>query len=161
MKSILKIQAAFALVVAALALPLAARAQEQAQPAPTTAPAGTTGQATGKAAARVEQRITELHKQLRITPAQDAQWQQFAQVMRDNAQHMDQLMEQRASKVSTMTAPEDMQFYADISAQHAQDVQKLSAAFQTLYASFSDDQKKTADVVFRQSAEHGHHQKNG
>jgi hypothetical protein len=160
-KSTLKIQATSALVMAALALPFAVYAQQQAQPAPMTAPAGTTGQATGKSSARVEQRITELHKQLRITPAQDAQWQQFAQVMRDNARNMDQLMEQRASKVSTMTAPEDMQFYADVSAQHAQDVQKLAAAFQTLYTSFSDDQKKTADVVFRQSAEHEHHQKNG
>jgi hypothetical protein len=160
-KYTLKTQATSALVVAALALPLAARAQEQAQPAPTTAPAVTTGQATGKAAAHVEQRITELHKQLRITPAQDAQWQQFAQVMRDNARNMDQLMEQRASKVSTMTAPEDLQFYADVSAQHAQDIQKLTVAFQTLYTSFPDDQKKTADVVFRQSAEHGRHQKNG
>jgi protein CpxP len=34
---------------------------------------------------RVERRIKELHTQLRITPAEEPQWNQFAQVMRENA----------------------------------------------------------------------------
>jgi hypothetical protein len=67
----------------------------------------------------------------------------------------------RRCRWDTNLLPQNMQFYADVSAQHAQDVQKLAAAFQTLYASFSDERKKTADEVFRHSAEHGHHQKNG
>ena len=34
----------------------------------------------------MEARIAQLHKELSITPAQQGQWDQFAQVMRDNAQ---------------------------------------------------------------------------
>ena len=35
---------------------------------------------------------------------------------------------------------------------NAQDMQKLSTAFQTLYSSLSDEQKKNADEVFRARA---------
>ena len=40
---------------------------------------------------RVERRITELRAQLRITPAEQQQWDQFAGVMRENARDMDQI----------------------------------------------------------------------
>ena len=36
---------------------------------------------------RVENHIKQLHAQLHITPAEQSQWDQFAQVMRDNATH--------------------------------------------------------------------------
>ena len=102
---------------------------------------------------RVEQHITQMHAQLHITPAQQAQWDQFAQVMRDNAKGMDQILEQRGASLASMTAPENMQSYAQIAQQHAQDMQKLSAAFQTLYSGLSDEQKKNADEVFRARGE--------
>ena len=50
-----------------------------------------------------------------------------------------------AGKVQTQTAAEMMQTYAMIAQQHAQDVQKLSTAFDTLYASLTPEQKKSAD----------------
>ncbi len=43
------------------------------------------------AAQRVEEHIKELHSQLRITPAENPQWDQFAAVMRENARDMDQV----------------------------------------------------------------------
>ena len=46
---------------------------------------------------RVEARIKELHAQLRITPAEEPQWNEFAQVMRENARDMDQAFMQRAA----------------------------------------------------------------
>jgi periplasmic protein CpxP/Spy len=98
---------------------------------------------------RVEQHIARLHAQLHITPAQQQQWDQFAQVMRDNAKSMDQAFEQRASNFGSMNAVDNMQSYAQIAQQHAEDTQKLATAFQSLYGSLSDAQKKNADAVFR------------
>ena len=86
---------------------------------------------------------------LHITPDEQTLWDKFAQVMRDNAQHMRQTAADRADKLKTMNASENMQSYAQIAMQHAQDVQNLASAFQPLYASFWPDQQRTADVMFR------------
>jgi Skp family chaperone for outer membrane proteins len=108
---------------------------------------------------QVEEHITKLHTELKITPAQQPQWDPFAQVMRDNARDMDQSLQQRGTTLATMSAVDDMQSYAQVAQQHAQDMQKLSAAFQTLYASMSDDQKKNADMVFRARVAQAKHSK--
>ena len=104
----------------------------------------------------VERRITDLHGKLHITSQQSQQWDQFAQVMRDNAREMDQIYQQRAEKLGSMSAVDNMQSYAQIEQQRAQDVQKLVPAFQTLYSSLSDQQKKTADQIFRNYAANAH-----
>jgi hypothetical protein len=110
---------------------------------------------------RVEARIKQLHAQLRITQAQDQQWQAFAQVMRDNAAQMDQdasqmnqLVKARADK-GTMTALDDLKAYeaiadarADESQKHADGLKKLVPAFEQLYGTMSDSQKKVADNLF-------------
>jgi hypothetical protein len=108
----------------------------------------------------VERRITDLHGKLHITSQQSQPWDQFAQVMRDNAREMDQVYQQRAEKLGSMSAVDNMQSYAQIEQQRAQDAQKLVPAFQTLYSSLSDQQKKTADQIFRNHAAnaHAHHQ---
>ena len=96
-----------------------------------------------------ERRIADLHTRLRITPQQSQQWDQFTQVMRDNAREMDQIYQQRSEKLGSMSAVDNMQSYAQIEQQRAQEVQKLVPAFQTLYDSLSDQQKRTADQMFR------------
>jgi len=106
---------------------------------------------------RVEQHIAHLYVQLHITSAQQAQWDQFAQVLRDNAKDMNQTLERRGASFASMNAAETMQSYAQIAQQHAQDTQKLATAFQALYGSMSDDQKKNADVVFRAQGDHPAH----
>src|ERR1700692_1364908 len=134
------------LVTAGVSLPTGAFAQTPSA-APSAAPSATakpktTASKPPSPAERVEQHISEMHAQLHITPAQQVQWDQFAQVMRGNAAAMDQMVGQRGAIVASMTAPENMQSYAQIAQQHAQNMQKLSAAFQTLYSSLSDEQKK-------------------
>jgi protein CpxP len=109
----------------------------------------------------IEQRIKDLHTKLLITPAQQPQWDGFATVMRDNAQNMEQTFHQRVNTMSGMTAPENMQSYAQIAMNHAKDMEKLAPAFQTLYDTMSDSQKKTADQVFRDDAHRGSHVKHG
>jgi hypothetical protein len=69
---------------------------------------------------------------------------------------MDQVYQQRAEKLGSMSAVDNMQSYAQIEQQRAQDVQKLVPAFQALYTSLSDQQKKTADQIFRNYAANTH-----
>lgn len=84
----------------------------------------------------------------------------FSQVMLDNAQAMEAVVGKNAGTAPTRTATEIMQSYAEIAQQHTQNVQKLSAAFDTLYASLTVDQQKAADEMFRMTAA-GHEQKQG
>ncbi len=139
-----------------------------------TIPSGTSGKAAAhtrhSAADRpsaetiqalVDQRITDLHARLHITPQQSQQWDQFAQVMRDNAKAMDDLYRQRASQLGAMSAVQNMESFEQIEEARAQQIQKLVPAFQTLYASFSDQQKADADRIFQYRAaraEARHHQ---
>jgi hypothetical protein len=140
--------------VAALAAP-----PGTGDPTATRAAPMSSAQAPAKASMRVtiEQRITDLHAKLQISPAQQPQWDQFAQVMRDNAKSMDQEFQTRAQAITTMNAAENMKSYALISAQHAQDMQKLVPAFGALYGTMSDSQKHMADQVFRDNADHARH----
>lgn len=103
----------------------------------------------------VEQRIDELHAALKITDQQSQQWDAFAQTMRDNAKNADQAFRERAGKLASMSADEAMKSYASVAQLHAENMQKLATAFSALYATFSDEQKKTADVLFRNEHEHG------
>jgi protein CpxP len=105
--------------------------------------------------ARVEQRITDLHEKLQITPAQEPAWKKFAQTMRDNARKMDQTFEQRVDQMQNMNALDNMKSYARVSRQHAEDVQALLPPFQALYSKMSPEQKQTADQVFREDANRG------
>jgi hypothetical protein len=99
--------------------------------------------------ARVDRYISELHRRLRITAAEQPQWDVFAQTMRDNALHMDQLFRAR-SAAETMNAVEDLKSYAGIAEAHAEDMQRLVPAFETLYSAMSPEQQRLADTAFKQ-----------
>jgi periplasmic protein CpxP/Spy len=79
---------------------------------------------------RVDHRIRELHSQLQITAGEEPLWNEFAQVMRENARDMDQVFMQRVQQYPMMNAVQNMQSYEQIAEQHAQRVQKLVPAFQ-------------------------------
>ena len=159
MKTIQSSHLASAAVVALLALPAAALAQPTQSPAPAAPPAPASSPMTshpipGKnMEERVESHIKELHAQLRITAAEEPQWDQFAQVMRDNARDMDQAFTQRAQQYPTMNAVQNMQSYEQIAEAHAQHLQKLVPAFDNLYNAMPEQQKKLTDQVFRANAE--------
>src|SRR5450830_66833 len=97
---------------------------------------------------RVEKHIKELHAKLKITPGEESQWDAVAKVMHDNATELDQVIDKRKANISTATAIDDLNAYADIAQAHADGVRKLSKAFAPLHASMPDDQKKVADEVF-------------
>ncbi len=121
-----------------------------AQPA-APAPKATTQSALE---ARVNQRIVQMKRQLKITPAQEPAWDGFAQVMRQNVTATDKAYQERAATLATMSAPDNMRNFAQIEQARAQGIQNLAASFQTLYDGLSDSQKMTADTMFRQYADH-------
>lgn len=127
--------------------PLAAAAQTAVAPAAAPAPAPL----DKRAMARVEARINELHNKLRITPAQQPQWDAFTAVMRENAQHTDEAVAGRRDPL-TMTALEEMRAYTAIASTHAADMQKMLPVFEALYTSMSPEQQKLADAVFHHQA---------
>ena len=105
-------------------------------------------------AATIEQRIADLHARLDVTPDQQPQWDAFAAVMRSYAQESDQRFHQRVQTLVAMTALENMQSYAQLATQHAEDMQKLVPVFQALYNAMSAQQKASADQMFRDRAQH-------
>ncbi len=105
---------------------------------------------------RTEARINDLHTKLKITQAQEEQWNKVAEVMRENAASMDPLIKARKEKSARMNAVDDLKSYSQISDVHAEGLKKFIAVFEVLYASMSDEQKKTADAIFMK---HGHQKK--
>jgi protein CpxP len=158
-------RAAPALLVAALLPPAGALAQTAPRnPAPPETAAPTAAAPQSEAAApeqeaeravlrRVERRIAELHAKLHITSAEESEWRQFADAMRDNARQIAPEFAERKQKFRSMNAVENMQSYAAIAEQHAKNMERLVPAFQNLYNSLSDAQKRTADAVWRNFAE--------
>ncbi len=123
----------------------------------TAAPTATATSPAEKHEARVEERIAYLHKQLQITPQQENLWKPFADAMREDAQTMGQLSEQRRKSVETESALDNMRNYVQITQAHADGAKKLVAAFEPLYSSLSPEQKQMADSTFRGTLGARHH----
>lgn len=102
--------------------------------------------------AKVEAHIKAMRRQLHITTAQETQWNAVAQVMRDNAHAMADLREEATEQNKSMNAIEHIQSYAAITDAQAAGIHKFLPAFQALYDTMSDAQKKTADAVFQSHA---------
>ena len=137
---------AAAAILGAVLFILLEAAMAQTAPAP-AAPAPAAKMAPASPTA--EARIKSLHRALQITAAQEPQWQAVADVMRSNTATTRALVEERLAKLKTMTAIDDLNSYEAIVDAHAAGVKKLAAAFETLYGSLSDAQKKKADALFR------------
>ncbi len=131
--------ALFAFMVLTLPIPSHAASENQ----------GLTTAGGASKADRAEARIKELHAKLKITPAQEELWNNVAQAIRDNEKTMETLIKERSEKAGTMTAVDDLKSYSEIAEAHADGLKKFIPAFEPLYASMSDDQKKNADMLFR------------
>ncbi|MGY4724185.1 Spy/CpxP family protein refolding chaperone [Burkholderia pyrrocinia] len=108
---------------------------------------------------QIDTRINNLHDRLQITAAQEELWRKVAQIMRENAATMDSLRQARTSHANSMSAVDDLKSYGQVADAHADGIRKLTPAFQALYDSMSDAQKKNADLIFR--TDHQHSAKKG
>ena len=120
-----------------------------------TAPGAATGAKAMPAAVNpgdqkdVEQRITQLHSELKITPDLESKWNSVAQAMRDNSASMEKLVaDKRQQAPQSMTAVDDLKTYQEFTQQHLDGLKNLTSAFSSLYSAMSDPQKKNADEVF-------------
>jgi hypothetical protein len=102
----------------------------------------------------VEQEITELRDRLHITPAQQQQFDAFAETLRKNAQELDALMHEKGQKPNA-NAVDDMRFYLQFTEAQAEGLKRLLPAFQALYDSLTDQQKRAADAVMGNAAPAG------
>jgi len=138
---------------------LPALAQTSPAPSTTPAPAASSTNATAAAgtptasgqeakhSAAVEAHIANLKKKLMITKDQEATWETFASVMRENGEAIEAAVQERES-TKDMDAIHDLQSYAKVAQVHADGAQKLAAAFQPVYDALTPAQKKNADTMF-------------
>jgi uncharacterized membrane-anchored protein YhcB (DUF1043 family) len=117
--------------------------------APTPAAKSTAAAVKPQSSSQVETRITQLHRELKITSAQEADWKQLAQDMRDNAHDMSGLVQER-NETKAMSAVDNLKNYEKIADAHADGLKKIVPDFEKLYDSMSPSQQKTADTVFSQ-----------
>lgn len=105
--------------------------------------------ATSNKQETVEQRITSLKEALKITAAQETNWNAVATAMRENAAAMEKLVTaKRAISPASMTALDDLNTYAEFSKAHFDGLKNLISAFTTLYNSMPAEQKANADKAF-------------
>jgi hypothetical protein len=106
------------------------------------------GMMDGAMMGHVEGRLAFLKTELKITPAQEPQWTKFADVIRANAKGAQagmKVMMQAGAKAPT--APEAFAHHEKMLTAKLESVRALKAAFDPLYASLGDEQKKSADEL--------------
>ncbi|HLY55347.1 MAG TPA: Spy/CpxP family protein refolding chaperone [Stellaceae bacterium] len=98
----------------------------------------------------VEQRITSLHSELKITSDEEASWNNVAQSMRENEAAMQKLAAERTTVAPQgMSAVDDLNAYEKFAQAHVDGLKNLISSFKVLYVSMPDPQKKLADEVFQ------------
>jgi periplasmic protein CpxP/Spy len=102
-----------------------------------------------KERAGIDALIDQLHETLKITAEQDPLWRGVTNVMRENAETMSRLAQERAEQAQTATALDNLKSYAEISEAHAAGTRRMIPVFEGLYDSMSPEQKKAADAEFR------------
>jgi hypothetical protein len=108
--------------------------------------------------ARAEARIAYVKAELKITPAQQAAFDRYAQVIRDNAATMQKNfkdMRGQRDQQKTMNAIDRVEQRAKMAQARDQYEQQYLAAFKPLYTSLSADQKKVADDLATPHFGHG------
>jgi len=97
-------------------------------------------------AAFLDRRIDRLKTALKITPAQEPQFNQLAQVMRDNAAEMQKTFgDLRGNRGQHLSAVDRLQTDVQLTQLRASQDQRYLDALKPLYASLSADQKQVAD----------------
>jgi hypothetical protein len=95
----------------------------------------------------VEGRIAFLKAELKITDAQTPQWNRFADVLREQAKSMNAMRDQMMKMEEPATLPEQLERREKMMTSHLASMKTLKDAVVPLYASLSDEQKKTADEL--------------
>src|SRR6266481_3073886 len=104
----------------------------------------------------VEGRIAFLKAQLKITPAQEAQWQQVEAAMRENAKTLDQTITTARQNRDNMGAVQRLELREQFAKVRVDNDARLLAAFKPLFASLSPEQQQMANQLVG-AHHHWHH----
>ena len=103
----------------------------------------------------VDGRIAFLKAELKITPAQETQWQQVATAMQQNATALDGVIGNSRQQSGSMDAVQRLALREQFAKIHADNDARLLTAFKPLYASLSPEQQQMANMLV--AAHHGRH----
>ena len=103
----------------------------------------------------VDGRIAFLKAELKITPAQETQWQQVATAMQQNATALDGVIGNARQQSGSMDAVQRLALREQFAKIHADNDARLLTAFKPLYASLSPEQQQMANMLV--AAHHGRH----
>ena len=104
----------------------------------------------------VDGRIAFLKAQLKITPAQEVQWQQVEAAMRENAKTLDQTITTARQNRGNIDAVQRLELRAQFAKVRVDNDARLLAAFKPLYASLSPEQQQMANQLVG-AHHHWHH----
>jgi protein CpxP len=104
----------------------------------------------------VDGRIAFLKAELKITPAQETQWQQVAGAMHENANSLDQAIKAARQDRGLMDAVQRLALRGQFAKVRAENDARLLAAFKPLYASLSPDQQQVANQLVTPHHERHH-----
>jgi hypothetical protein len=110
---------------------------------------------------RVEARLAYLKTALKITDAQEAQWNTFADTLRSHAKASDERMKARHAQRAQLNAIERMERRQARMAQASQRLAERLAAVKPLYAALSPEQQQVADELFAQGNRRAGHHRGG
>jgi periplasmic protein CpxP/Spy len=118
---------------------------------------------------RVEARLAYIRTALKITDAQQPQWESFANVLRKHARSMDERIQQRRAQATqgaqrpdrrSFTAIERLERTQQRMAAQSARLNEVLGAAKPLYAALSPEQKQVADQMLARQGQrrgHGHH----
>lgn len=95
----------------------------------------------------IDGRIAFLKAQLKITPAQEGQWQKVEAAMRENAKALDQTITTARQNRGDRNAVERLEVRDQLAKVRAENSDRFLAAFKPLYGSLSPDQQQMANQL--------------
>ena len=104
----------------------------------------------------VDGRIAFMKAELKITPAQETQWQQVAGAMHENANSLDQAIKTARQDRGSMDAVQRLGLREQFAKVRAENDTRLLAAFKPLYASLSPEQQQVANQLVAPHHERHH-----
>ena len=104
---------------------------------------------------RVEARLAYIRTALKITDAQQAQWNAFAETLRNQAKVADQRMQELRAQREQPTAIARLEREQQRHIDAAKRISERLAVQQPLYAALSTEQKAIADKVLAPRGRHG------
>jgi len=105
----------------------------------------------------VDGRIAFLKVELKITPTQEAQWQQVEAAMRDNAKALDQTIASIRQNRAGGNAIQRLESREQFAKVRSENNSRFLAVFKPLYASLSPEQQRMADQLIGSAHRHGQH----